>query len=89
MSMSVGEKLASEGWQRQSVLSEPRLSEAVELYESLGFEVRLVPVLDEGAAEGQGGACVSCFGADGDPGRFQVVYTRPRTGGTGDPPPEA
>jgi hypothetical protein len=59
------------------VLAGSRLSEAVELYESLGFEVLLVPLLDESGVEGQNGACTSCFGSDPEPGRFKVVYTRP------------
>lgn len=71
---------SSEGWERRSVLSEPRLSEAVELYESLGLEVFLVPVLDECAEEGQSGACTSCFVGDDDPSRFRVIYTRRREG---------
>ncbi len=70
-------RLVAEGWHRQSVLSEPRLSEAVELYESLGFEVLLIPVREECAADGQAGTCTACFGADEDPDRFKVVYTRP------------
>ena len=32
------EKLAAEGWQRQHVDCDPRLREAVETYETLGFE---------------------------------------------------
>jgi hypothetical protein len=70
---------STEGWQRQSVASEPRLSEVVELYESLGFDVLLVPVLEECCSEGADGTCTACFGADEDPSRFQVIYTRPRT----------
>ncbi len=59
------------------MLTEPRLSEAVELYRSLGFEVLLVPVLEACASEGGEGSCTACFGADADPDRFKVVYTRP------------
>ena len=33
-----------EGWKRRMVASEPRLSEVKDMYESLGFEVRLEPV---------------------------------------------
>ncbi len=35
------EELKRQGWMRQFTTDEPRLSEAVELYRSLGFEVRL------------------------------------------------
>ena len=42
--MTKEEELVNEGWERQSVLSEPRLSEAVEMYKELGFEVRVEPV---------------------------------------------
>jgi len=41
-------KLEEEGWIKQTTIGEPRLSEIVELYKSLGYEVRLEPVkLDE------------------------------------------
>ena len=39
--------LEKEGWQMQFTTDEPRLSEAVELYESLGYEVRLEPACSE------------------------------------------
>jgi hypothetical protein len=69
------DKLQKEGWMRRSAASEPRLGEIVALYRELGYEVRLEP-LDE---EEQNGACSVCFGED--PSRFQVVYTRPGSGG--------
>jgi hypothetical protein len=75
---------ADEGWTRQSVASEPRLSEAVQTYRSLGFEVRLVPVLQECASEGGAERCTTCFGADEDPERYQVIYTRPGADAVGD-----
>lgn len=74
-------RLLAEGWQRQSVASEPRLGEAVATYRSLGYEVLLVPVLQECAGEGSAGTCTACFGAGEDPDRYQVIYTR-RTGGS-------
>ena len=37
------EQLKREGWMRQFTTDEPRLSEAVELYRSLGYEVHLEP----------------------------------------------
>lgn len=69
--------LRAQGWQRRNVAAEPQLGEAVALYRSLGHEVLLVPVLAECAAEGDAGSCTACFGADGDPERYQVIYTRP------------
>ncbi len=60
-----------EGWTRQFVAAEPRLSEAVELYRSLGLEVRLEPVTP-GSLKGE---CVQCLEAA--PDRFKVIYTRP------------
>lgn len=75
-------RLSAEGWRRRCVASPPRLSEAVETYRQLGFEVLLVPVLQECAAEGGAGACTACFEADDDPDRSQVIYTRRKAGGT-------
>jgi hypothetical protein len=37
-------ELEKEGWTRQFTVDEPRLSEAVEMYKSLGFEVHLEPM---------------------------------------------
>lgn len=76
MNAFVPEKLLAEGWKRQSVASEPRLSEAVELYQSLGLEVLLVPVLQE-TGGGGGRGCSECF----DAADARVIYTRPRAGG--------
>jgi hypothetical protein len=49
--------LKKEGWQLQFTTNEPRLSEAVELYESLGYEVRLEPACDELPLPD----CASCY----------------------------
>jgi hypothetical protein len=72
--------LEKQGWERQHVDCDPRLREAVETYESLGFEVMLVPALAVCASEGQSGTCTACFEADADPGKYKVIYTR-RKGG--------
>jgi hypothetical protein len=71
-------QLEDEGWQRQHVDVEPRLGEAVETYESLGFEVLLVPVLQVCASEGEAGSCTACFEADEDPEKYKVIFTRRR-----------
>ena len=61
-----------QGWLRRTTIDEPRLSELVDLYEELGFEVVLRPPSpDELGAE-----CSECYMAD--PDRFRTIYTRPR-----------
>ena len=64
------EELKGKGWIKQTTIGEPRLSEIVELYESLGFEVRLEPVrLDELDEE-----CRKCYELEGD--EVKAVYVR-------------
>ncbi|MBU2549977.1 MAG: hypothetical protein KKB20_16315 [Proteobacteria bacterium] len=63
--------LTAQGWSRQFTASEPRLTEAVEEYQAIGFEVRLEPV-DMCPADG---SCTSCM-AD-HPDLVKVIYTRP------------
>ena len=62
--------LLRDGWQRCFVAEEPRLSEAIETYEELGFEVKTVPV------DVRGGGCTECMKAH--PGRHFVIFTRRR-----------
>lgn len=66
-------ELEGEGWIRQFTADEPRLSEAVELYDSLGFEVHLEPVTRGELTE----ECQICF-EEGE--RYKTIYTRPRRG---------
>jgi len=66
-------RLEAEGWTRRTVIDEPRLSELVETYRSLGFEVQVVPVADDDLSE-----CSECVRAD--PCRFGTIYTRPTKG---------
>ena len=40
-------ELEKQGWQLQFTTDEPRLSEAVELYGELGYEVRVEPACSE------------------------------------------
>jgi hypothetical protein len=63
------EQLKAEGWIRQFVTEEPRLSEAVELYKSLGNEVLLEPVTMDDLEE-----CGVCFAGSTD--RYKLIYTR-------------
>ena len=77
--------LEIEGWTRQFVASEPRLSEAVDMYQELGFEVLLEPLPKEpecgtcGGTEEQG-ECRACF--EGFEDRYKIIYTRPLKGRT-------
>ena len=66
-------ELLTAGWKRRFVADEPRLTESVELYESLQFEVALRPL---GEADLTAEDCTECFKAD--PARVRVIYTRRR-----------
>jgi hypothetical protein len=75
--------LEEDGWTRQFVASEPRLTEAVEMYKEAGFEVHLEPLppaesenLDEDAAEGE--ECRRCFKGFED--QYKIIFTRPKKG---------
>ena len=68
------EELRAQGWTRQFLADEPRLSEAVDLYRSLGLEVHLEPLSLAEERE-----CQRCLEAN--PERFKVIYTRPMQGG--------
>jgi len=63
-------ELEKEGWVKQTTIGEPRLSEIVELYKSLGYEVRLEPAkLDELDEE-----CRRCY--EGEIDEVKTVYIR-------------
>ena len=64
------EELKKEGWEKQFTYDEPRLSEAVELYKSMGFEVHLEPATKEDMEE----ECGICFGDMVD--NYKTIYTR-------------
>jgi hypothetical protein len=68
-------ELEKEGWTRQFTVDEPRLSEAIEMYKLLGFEVHLEPMVpDENSEE-----CAACLEIMCD--RYKTIYTRPAEGG--------
>jgi hypothetical protein len=66
--MSREEELNKEGWMKRFTMDDPRLSEAVEQYKELGFEVLLEPV-NTSSEE-----CTTCFIAFID--RYRTIYTR-------------
>jgi hypothetical protein len=61
------------GWTRRFTAMGARLTEAVEVYRGLGFEVRLEPA-DSGAEQlGDSAACGQCFVMS----LARTIYTRP------------
>lgn len=56
------------GWKRNFVADEPRLSEMIENYQELGFDVITVPISANSAD------CTECMAQS--PEKFQVIYTR-------------
>ena len=70
----MSEELKKQGWVKRTTIGEPRLSEIVDEYKSLGFEVHLEQVnLDELDEK-----CRRCYENDGD--KFKTVYVRKRHG---------
>ena len=63
------EKLKANGWNPQFTASGPRLDEAIENYEMLGFEVKTVPVLELDC-----GDCSVCFEDEND--KTVMIFTR-------------
>ncbi len=67
-------QLQAEGWTRRFTALGRRLNEAAELYNELGYEVRLEPVnLDEEETAGAEG-CKDCFVTM----QARTIYTRPK-----------
>ena len=65
-------KRCQSGWQKQGIYDEPRLSEIVELYKQIGFEVAVEPTQPEELT-----GCTDCIRANIH--RFKTVYTRNKT----------
>ncbi len=57
-------------WERRTVADEPRLSELVEMYEELGFEVQL----EDFNPKEEGAECTECMKEN--PEKYKVIYTR-------------
>lgn len=64
-------KLERQGWTRQFVADESRLSEAVELYESIGYKVRLEPAIFDKTSE----QCKKCLLYQ-DCSKYKTIYIR-------------
>ncbi|MBW1698797.1 MAG: hypothetical protein JRH18_05880 [Deltaproteobacteria bacterium] len=59
----------AEGWVKRATYDEPRLSEMVEMYREIGFEVHLEPFNPEFEPE-----CSECMKMA--PERYKTIYTR-------------
>ena len=70
--MTREEELRKDGWEKRFTTDDPRLTEAVEMYKELGFEVHLEPV-DTSSEE-----CTSCLTLFSD--RYKTIYTCPGKG---------
>jgi hypothetical protein len=66
--MNREEELKKQGWEKRFTIDEPRLSEMVDQYKELEFEVLLEPV-DISSEE-----CTICITASAD--RYKTIYTR-------------
>lgn len=70
----MSEELEKRGWIKRTTTGEPRLSEIVGLYKTLGFEVRVEPVrIDE-----LDDVCRKCFGDEADD--VKTVYVKKKVG---------
>jgi hypothetical protein len=72
------EELAASGWDKRFVACEPRLSEAVELYKEIGFEVHLEPLPEKETPDPSSceqSECTACFEVNRE--RYRIIYTRP------------
>ena len=70
--MTREEELRKEGWEKRFTADAPHLTEAVETYKELGFEVHLVPV-DTSFEE-----CTICLTVSTE--HYKTIYTRPSKG---------
>ncbi|MEW5912034.1 MAG: hypothetical protein AB1814_05730 [Thermodesulfobacteriota bacterium] len=67
-------QLKAQGWTRQFMADEPRLSEAVQEYRELGFAVHLEEV--DLAACAQEDGCSACFASPEAAARCKIIFTR-------------
>ena len=63
------EDLEKQGWVKQTTYDEPRLSEMVEMYEKIGFEVHI-----ESFEPDDEPGCSQCMISQ--PERYKTIYTR-------------
>ena len=74
------EDLEKQGWKLQFEAAEPRLSEAVSMYEETGYEVHLEP-LDVSEADRDSEECKRCRACfEGFEDRYRIIFTRKKEG---------
>ena len=76
------EALKREGWTRQFLANEPRLSEAVALYKESGYEVHLEPVPKKANTADLpmlGSDCTACL--EGNEDQYKIIFTRSKKDG--------
>jgi hypothetical protein len=72
------EELIAAGWEKRFVACGPRLSEMIEMYDEIGFEVHLEPLpsKEEMSMENcDANGCTVCFDIDRE--RYRIIFTRP------------
>ena len=68
-------ELLAQGWTKQTTIGEPRLSEIVDNYRNMGYEVHVI----EHPVEASGESCNTCFSADSAVGKITGdIYIRQR-----------
>lgn len=72
--MTREEELTSQGWEKQTTHDEPRLSDVVEMYEEMDFEVHLEPFNPE-----EEPGCIACMKAM--PEKYKTIYTKKKAFG--------
>ncbi len=72
ISPSNKDKLKSDGWEKQFTCSEPRLSEAIDLFKSLRREVHLEPLIEQDKPMGSN--CDACYMSCSD--EMKTIWTR-------------
>ncbi len=67
------ERLARDGWVKKFTCDASRVEEFIEIYDSIGFEVRVEPVSENDPDL----TCQACF--VGNREDYKTIYTRPKT----------
>ena len=69
--MNNSKNINATDWERRSIIDNDRVSEQVEMYESIGFEVMVKDVDPEQLPKEY---CKECFIAN--PEKYKILYTR-------------